>query len=130
MLLLLARKTVRGGRLLLRKWVFLLKWAAQQGLLIWVTGPTSPGGSISPVAPEAGSRWQGADPAGSPRAGGGLPPTVAVLISLIAEWFRVSLKRWDRLTSSVDPVVQAQGEASGPQSGDTGLKGPGAPPAH
>ena len=36
-----------------------------------------PEGSVSLVATEAGSRWQGADPTESPRAGRGLPPTVA-----------------------------------------------------
>lgn len=109
MLRLLARKTLRGGRLLLRKWVFLLKWAAQQGLLIWVTGPTSPGGSISPVAMEAGSRWQGADPAGSPPSRQGFATNRGSADLPDCEWFRVSLRRWDRLTSSADPVVQAAG---------------------
>lgn len=36
-----------------------------------------PEGSVSLVATEAGNRWQGADPTESPRAGRGLPPTVA-----------------------------------------------------
>lgn len=96
------------------------------------TGFTSSEGGISLVATEAGSRWQGADPTGSPRSGLGfatnLPPTAAGADLHACEGLCVSLRRWDQLASSADPGAGwgRRRPEEDPPWGTAGLKGPGA----